>query len=71
MHSGLKNHKYGRDTRGSHMGAKDEPYGVRVVYHVGGSETRWFATEFERDKWYILLNSTRKFAIKSIKKKKR
>lgn len=49
MHSGLKNHKYGRDTRGSHM-ADELEYGIKVIYRSGEKTTKWYASQRLRDR---------------------
>lgn len=51
MHSGLKNHRYGRDTRGSHVGRKRDRFGGEKTFEGGGSAIRWFGTPRERNKW--------------------
>lgn len=71
MHGSLKNFRYGGGTRGSHMGKKEEPFGVRISWHNGNSETRWFATKPERERHYNLLHEVPQIGIKSIKRKER
>lgn len=48
MHSGLKNHKYGRDTRGSHV-ADEIEYGIKLIFRDGSKDTRWYADKRQRD----------------------
>lgn len=48
MHSELKPHKYGRDTRGSHM-AEEMEYGIKIIFKSGERDKKWFANKRQRD----------------------
>lgn len=73
MHGGLKNHRYGCDTRGSHVGKKDEGnWGIWISYHGSGNVTHWYETEAERDRnWTLFNRGNNMFNIKKMKKKKK